>query len=444
MIDSIEVLFAGLATTAILRTELNRLFLWLKKKRVTAIITGERGEKTLTRHGLEEYVADCVILLDQRIEGQMATRRLRIVKYRGSAHGTNEYPFLIDEGGLSIVPITSMGLNHDASSERVSSGVPALDAMLDGKGFFCGSSVLVSGTAGTGKSSLAAHFAKAAITRGERCAWFAFEESPNQIMRNMRSIGINLAPAVQAGTMRFNAARPTNCGLEMHLVNIFKEVNAFKPRVVVIDPISNFEALGSAVAVKAMLTSMIDFFKMHNITALITTLTTGGGFNDAAEVGVASLMDAWLLLRDVQSGADRNRVLYLLKSRGMAHSNQVREFLLTDTGVQLREVYVGPSGDLLTGSARNVLEAEELATTLAQTQATAGRQREREHKRKAMEAQVVALRAQFDAEQAEADKTDAQERLSTGVLAGARTQMTHQRQGGSALGKTAKLAKPAK
>ena len=428
VLDTVEALFSGLSNTAILRAELRRLFRWLKDKGVTAIITGERGETSLTRYGLEEYVADCVILLDHRVEGQMATRRMRIVKYRGSTHGTNEYPFLIDEGGISILPITSMGLKHEAGAERVSSGIPRLDAMMGGKGYYRASSVLVSGTAGSGKTSLAAHFAHAATARGERCLWFAFEESSSQIIRNMRSIGIDLEPAARRGTLRFHAERPTICGLEMHLVTIHKLVNQFRPRVVVIDPVSNFATLGSELQVKAMMTRLIDFFKMQKITALITSLTAGSAFLEATEVGVSSLMDAWLLLRDVQNGAERNRVLHLVKSRGMAHSNQVREFLLTDHGVELRDVYVGPSGTLLTGSARGALEAQEKAQALVREQETEGRKRERERKRQAMEAQIAVLRAEFEVEQAEAAKTIGQDQTSAGVLAGDRVQMARLRQ----------------
>jgi circadian clock protein KaiC len=340
VLDTIETLFSGLTNTAILRAELRRLFRWLKDKGVTAIITGERGETSLTRYGLEEYVADCVIMLDHRVSENMSTRRLRIVKYRGSSHGTSEYPFLIDEGGISLLPITSLGLKHVASMERVSSGLPGLDAMMGGPGYYRGSSVLVSGTAGSGKTSLAAHFAAAAAARGERCLWFAFEESPSQITRNMRSIGIDLEQAVQSGCLRFSAERPTS-GLEMHLVTIHKQVQAFQPRIVIIDPITNFTALGSDAEVTAMLTRLIDFFKQQQITALFTSLTSGGRAGETPEVGVSSLMDVWLLLRDLESGAERNRVLHLLKSRGMAHSNQVREFLLTGRGVELRDVGAG-------------------------------------------------------------------------------------------------------
>src|SRR5450759_612480 len=432
VLDTVEALFSGLSNTAILRAELRRLFRWLKDKGVTAIITGERGETSLTRYGLEEYVADCVILLDHRVQGQMATRRLRIVKYRGSTHGTSEYPFLIDEGGISILPITSMGLTHEARTERVSSGIPRLDAMMGGKGYYRGSSVLASGTAGTGKTSLAAHFALAAAARGERCLWFAFEESQSQIIRNMRSIGIDLEPAVRRGTLRFHAERPSVFGLEMHLVTIHKLVSQFRPRVVVIDPVTDFASLGSEAEIRAMLTRLVDFLKMQQITALFTSLTAGGTFTESTDLGVSSLMDTWLLLRDVQNGAERTRVVHLLKSRGMAHSNQVREFLLTDRGVELRDVYVGPSGALLTGSARMVQEAQEKAQAWVRGQDIGGRKRELERKRQALEAQIAALRAQFEVELAKAATTAEQDQTRTGVLDGDRVQMARLRQADTA------------
>ena len=427
VLDTIETLFSGLTNTAILRAELRRLFRWLKDKGVTAIITGERGETSLTRYGLEEYVADCDILLDHRVSENMSTRRLRIVKYRGSSHGTSEYPFLIDEGGISLLPITSLGLKHVASTERVSSGLPGLDAMMGGQGYYRGSSVLVSGTAGSGKTSLSAHFAAAAAVRGERCLWFAFEESPSQITRNMRSIGLDLEQAVQQGYLRFNAERPTS-GLEMHLVTIHKQVQEFQPRIVIIDPITNFTALGSDMEVTAMLTRLIDFFKQQQITALFTSLTSGGRVGETPEVGVSSLMDVWLLLRDLESGAERNRVLHLLKSRGMAHSNQVREFLLTGRGVELRDVYLGPSGALLTGSARVALEAQEQAQVLVREQEASGRTRALERKRAALEAQIAALRAEFGVEEAELKRGIEQGDARTAMLAGDRAEMGRQRQ----------------
>lgn len=428
VLDTLEVLFAALSDTALLRSELQRLFRWLKARGVTVIITAEAGLTALTRHGLEEYVADCVIRLDHRVEGQMATRRLRIVKYRGSTHGTNEYPFLIDEGGISILPITSAGLEQKAGVERVSSGVPRLDAMMGGKGYYQGSTVLVSGTAGSGKTSLAAHFAAGAAERGERCLWFAFYESSSQIIRNMRSIGVNLAPAVRRGTLRIHAERSTIWGLEMQLVTIHKQVNAFKPSVVVIDPASAFATLGSEGDVRAMMTRLIDFFKVQRITALITSLTGGDATLESTEVATSALMDTWLLLRDFHNGAERNRVLHLVKSRGMKHSNQVREFLLTDHGVELRDVYAGPSGMLLTGSARGALEAEEKALALLHGQETQSKRHDLERKRQSMEAQIAVLRAEYEVEEAVAARTIGQDQTRAGVLAGDRVRMARERQ----------------
>ncbi len=428
VLDTLEVLFSGLTNTTILRAELRRLFRWLKERRLTALITGERGESSLTRHGLEEYVADCVILLDNRLVEDVATRRLRIVKYRGSSHGTGDYPFVIGEGGISLLPITSVGLKHPAGTDRVSSGIPRLDAMMGGRGFYRGSSVLVSGTAGSGKTSLAAHFVAAGVARGEGCLWFAFEESSSQIIRNMRSIGIDLEPAVRRGRLRFHAERPTTAGLELHLLTMHKLVTEFQPRVVVIDPITNFSALGTAVEVKAMLTRLIDFFKLQQITALFTSLTSGGSFIESTEVGVSSLMDTWLLLRDVESGAERNRVMHLLKSRGMAHSNQVREFLLTDRGVELRDVYLGPSGALLTGSARLARVAQEEAEAVARAQVMASRERELDRKRQTMEAQIAALRAGYEAELAELQQLMAQDKARAHEIAAQRVEMARQRQ----------------
>jgi len=429
VLDTIETLFSGLTNAAILRAELRRLFRWLKDKGVTAIITGERGEASLTRYGLEEYVADCVIMLDHRVTENMSTRRLRIVKYRGSSHGTGEYPFLIDKGGVSLLPITALGLQHEASTERVPSGQPGLDAMMGGEGYYRGSSVLVSGTAGSGKTSLAAHFAVAAAARDERCLWFTFEESANQITRNMRSIGIDLARPVQQELLHFHAERPTMSGLEMHLVTMHKLVQEFQPRVVIIDPITNFTALGSVLEIKAMLTRLIDYFKQQQITALFTSLISGGRAEESPEVGVSSLMDTWLLLRDIECGAERNRVLHLLKSRGMAHSNQVREFLLTDSGVELREVYLGPSGALLTGSARGALEAQEQAQAVVRKQEGAGLTRALERKRDALEAQITALRAEFSIEEAELQRGIAQGEARIAMLAGDRVEIGRQRQG---------------
>ena len=422
VLDTIEALFSRLPNQRILRAELHRLFRWLKEKGVTAIITGERGEDTLTRQGLEEYISDCVIVLDHRVSDQVSSRRLRVVKYRGSTHGTNEYPFLIDEDGISVLPVTSLGLEQAASTQRIPTGVARLDAMLGGAGYYRGSSVLISGTAGTGKTSLAAHFAEAACRRGERALFFAFEESPNQIMRNMRSIGIDLQPWVQKGLLQFQATRPTFAGLEMHLTKMHKAINAFKPQVVIVDPLNSFVIGSNKIEVKSMLMRLVDFLKMQQITGLFTSLTTSGGALEQSEVAISSLIDTWLLLRTIEIGGERNRGLYILKSRGMAHSNQIREFLLTDHGVELRDVYVGASG-VLTGSARLAQEAQEQAGKLTRLQETERRQLELERKRKALEAQVVALRAEFEAQETETLSIIGQEQVRGAQLVQERVDM---------------------
>ncbi len=428
VLDTIESLFSGLSNGLILRAELRRLFNWLKEKGVTAIITGEKGEGTLTRNGLEEYVSDCVIMLDHRAVDQVSTRRLRIVKYRGSTHGTNEYPFLINETGFSVLPISSLDLTHDVSSERISSGVPRLDTMLGGKGYFRGSSVLVSGTAGTGKSSLAAHFVNAASRRGEKSLYFAFEESPQQIMRNMRSIGVNLEPWAKKGLLRFHASRPTLYGLETHLAVMHQQVRDFKPRVVIIDPISNLVNSGTPTEVRGMLLRLVDFLKAHQITALFTCLTsTESESLEKTDIGISSVMDTWLLLRDIELGGERNRGLYILKSRGMSHSNQIREFLLTDNGIDIRDVYVGPQG-VLTGSMRLAQEARERADRLMRDLDVEARKRALARKRAAMEAQVAALRAQFEGDEAELTKAIKQEMARGDQLKVEEVAMAHSRQ----------------
>jgi circadian clock protein KaiC len=337
-LDSLEALFAGLPNEAILRAELRRLFAWLKQRGVTAVITGEQGRnENLTRHGLEEYISDCVIFLDHRVVNQVATRRLRILKYRGTSHGTNEYPTMIDETGLSVLPISSLGLNYGVSTERVSSGVASLDAMLGGQGYYRGSSILISGTAGTGKSSFAAAFAEAACRRGESCLYLAFEEAPSQIMRNMASIGFDLGAWAAQGRLSFHAVRPTYFGLEQHLVAIHKLLEQRRPACVVMDPITNLTAIGNTAEISAMLTRLIDLLKQQGVTAVFTSLTAGSGVSEAADVGVSSLMDTWLLVRQEEAAGDHRRLLYVLKSRGMAHSSAVREFKLTGEGIQLEE-----------------------------------------------------------------------------------------------------------
>ncbi|MGD0591976.1 MAG: circadian clock protein KaiC [Bacteroidota bacterium] len=403
VLDTIESLFSGLPNPLVLRAELQRLLRWLKRKGVTTIMTAERGEGTLTRQSLEEYVSDCVILLDHRVNDQSSIRRLRIVKYRGSTHGTNEYPFLIDEDGFSVLPVTSLGLNYFSSNERISTGIPRLDTMLSGKGYFRGSTVLTSGTAGTGKTSIAAQFVEAACKRGERVLYFTFEESPSQLVRNMRSIGINLEPWVKKGLLQFHATRPTLYGLETHLTTSIKLINKFEPNVVILDPINAFVMGENQTEVKTMLLRLVDFLKMKRITAFFTSLSSADENMENTDVYISSLIDTWLLLRDIEIGGERNRGLYVLKSRGMAHSNQIREFRLTNQGIELLDVYVGADG-VLTGSARLSQETKDEAEQLLRQQEIGSKQFGLERKREAMEAQIVVLRSEFEAEESDALK----------------------------------------
>jgi circadian clock protein KaiC len=359
VLDTIENLFAGLTNEGILRAELRRLFHWLKDKGVTAIITGEKGDGTLTRHSLEEYVSDCVILLDHRIVNQVSTRRMRIIKYRGSVHGTNEYPFLIDEEGITIFPVTSLKLDKDVSTERIPTGFSSLDKMFDGKGFFRGSSVLVSGTSGTGKTSIAAYFTDATCKRKERCLFIALEESPKQIIRNMKSIGIDLDRHVKSGLLQFQSFRPGLQGLEMHLASVYKMVRKFKPQSVVLDPITNLVAVGLLIEVNAMLLRLIDFMQSEGITLMLTALNSGA--TEHIDENVSSLVDVWISVRDIESDGERNRAIYIMKSRGMQHSNEVREFLITSKGLDLVDVFRGPNG-VLVGSARKAKMKEDMAS----------------------------------------------------------------------------------
>ena len=429
VLDTIENLFSGLTNQGILRAELRRLFQWLKEKGVTAVITGERGDgPSLTRQGLEEYVSDCVILLDHRVINQISTRRLRIIKYRGSVHGTNEYPFMIDEEGFSVLPVTSLILAKDVSTERVSSGIPALDNMLGGKGFFRGSSVLVSGTAGTGKTSIAACFANAACERGERCIYFAFEESPNQIIRNMRSIAIDLKKHVDTGLLEFHAARPTLQGLEQHLVVIHKQIKRFKPRAVVLDPITNLISIGSVGEVKAMLVRLIDFLMEEQITVMFTALTLNTVVSEQTDEGVSSLVDAWLLVRDIEFNGERNRGMYIMKSRGMKHSNQVREFIITDKGIDLVDVYLGPEG-VLTGSAREAQKLQEQTGLALRSNALNMKDREIDRKRKMLEAQIANLKTEFESVEEELNKVYIEEELIKNITGTNREQVLRMRQG---------------
>jgi len=369
VLDTLEVLFASLPNEAVLRGELRRLFRWLKDKGVTAVITAERGRENLTRHGLEEYVSDCVILLDHRVNDQIATRHLRVVKYRGALHGTNEFPFLIGQDGISVLPITSLALNHSVSTERIATGIPRLDVMLGGRGFFRGSSILLSGTSGTGKTIIAANFAEAAARRCERVLFFSFEESPNQIIRNMHSIGLRLEPLMKRDLLRIHSARPSLYGLEMHLATIFKEIISFKPHVVIVDPITSLMDLGTDAEGKGMVTRLIDYLKAGQVTSLFTSLTQGVHSQQQTETAMSSLMDAWILLQDFEGNGERNRILYVLKARGMKHSNQIREFLISDHGIDVVDAYIGASG-VLTGSARVAQGDLEKAAILAGQQIT--------------------------------------------------------------------------
>ncbi len=430
VLDTIESLFSGLSNEGVLRAELRRLFHWLKDRGITAVVTGESGEKTLTRYGLEEYVADCVILLDFRIREQISTRRLRIVKYRGSSHGADEYPFLIENSGISILPVTSLGLEHTVSNERISSGIPRLDTMLGGKGFYRGSTILISGTAGTGKSSIAAKFVEASCRRGERCLYLAFEESANQIMRNMKSIGINLAPWVKRGRLLFHASRPTLYGLEMHLITVHSLINQFKPQVVIVDPVSNLNVVGTSVEIKSVLTRLFDFLKTQHVTTLLTDLVHAGGALERTNEEISSLIDTWLTLRDIEINGERNRGLYILKSRGMAHSNQIREVIISSRGIELVDVYLG-AGGVLTGSARAAQEAKERTIALQDQREAERKMREQERKGKVLEARIAALRTEFEAEAAEEQFIAADQRSRRNGMVAERLEMARLRKADS-------------
>ena len=426
-LDTLEVLFSGFQNEAILRSELRRLFRWLKDKGVTAIVTGERGDGSLTRYGLEEYVADCVILLDNRMQEQIATRRLRIIKYRGSKHGTNEYPFLIEDDGISVLPITSLSLEHEVSRERISTGIDRLDTMLGGQGYYRGTTILISGTAGTGKSSFAAQFCKAACERGERCLYFAFEESPSQIVRNMNSIGINLQPYVDADLLQIHASRPMAYGLEMHLILMRRVIDNFEPSVIVIDPITNLTNVGTQTDVKFMLTRIIDYLKSENITAVCTSLVDQENLEGNSAEGISSLMDTWINLRFFESSNERNRGLSVIKSRGMEHSNQVREYLLTDNGIEIQDVYLGPSGGLVMGSSRASQEAKETVDALEQSKNAARRKRELESKLKSLDAQMDILNSEYEMQKEELDKLASEDILRIEALAKGKTEMARRR-----------------
>ena len=398
VLDTIEALFSGFKEENILRAELRRLFRWLKERGITAVITAETGDGRLTRQGIEEYVADCVMVLDHRVEEQNSIRRLRIIKYRGTLHGTSEYPFLIGKTGFSVVPLSSLKLDHAASMQRISTGVPRLDEMLDGKGFYRGNSILISGAAGTGKSSLAAHFVHAACRRGERALYVASEQSAAEMIRNMRSIGIDLQPWVDRGLLQIHASRPGTFGLEKHLVTLHELAMSFDPKVVVIDPVTNFASVGAYSDVRSMVTRLIDSFKARGITALFTSLIDGNESTDSSSIGVSSQMDVWLLLRNLESNGERNRGLYVLKARGLAHSNQIREFLLTNHGVELVDVYVGPAG-MLTGSARITQAARERAEGETRKEDAQRQRVQLKNRRQQLNAEITRLRAAFALEE---------------------------------------------
>ena len=437
-LDTIENLFSGLNNEGILRAELRRLFRWLKDKGVSAVITAERGEGALTRHGLEEYVSDCVLLLDHRVVDQVSTRRLRVVKYRGTAHGTNEYPFLIDETGFSVLPVTSLGLQHHVSNERISSGIPRLDAMLGGEGFYRGSTILISGTAGTGKTSISAAFVDAACRRGERSLYFSFEESPPQIVRNMRSIGMNLERWLDKGLLRFHSSRAMLNGLEMHLVTLHKLVEQFRPQVVVLDPVDSLIQAGNQRDAHIMLIRLIDFLKQRGITAFLTNLISGRESAESTDVAISSIVDTWIFMRDIELNAERNRALYVLKSRGTAHSNQLREFLLTEHGIDLLDVYVGPEG-VLTGSSRLSQEARETAAALNRQQEAERIERERSRRQEAFEARIAAMRKEFELAETEAETSITEQTQREQALAADRQAMARSRKADSSNGSNISL-----
>jgi circadian clock protein KaiC len=401
VLDTIEVLFGSFGDDSIVRSELSRLARWLEQRGVTVIVTAERGDKSLTRSGIEEYVTDCVIVLDHRVTEEISTRRLRVVKYRGSAHGTNEYPFLISARGFVVLPITSIALNYGASEERISTGIARLDHMLGG-GIFRGSTLLVSGTAGTGKTSLGAHMVNSTCARGERALLVLFEESPAQVLRNMRSLGLDLQPWLDTGLLRIWAARPSAVGVETHLAILAGLIEEETPTVVVLDGIASIGSGILAAEAASLVTRKIDLLKAREITTLITAL---GPSDETSNETLSSLVDTWLLLRNVEANGERNRLLFVLKSRGTAHSNQVREFVLTSHGVELVDVYVGAAG-VLAGSARLAQQAAERNAETLQASDLERRLRELRRSVVEREAHLVAVQDELDADRAEMDRID--------------------------------------
>ncbi len=403
---------------------MRRLFEWLKNRGVTAIITGERGEGQLTRYGIEEYISDCVVLLDNRVIDQVTTRRLRVVKYRGSAHGTNEYPFLIDKQGISVFPVTSAGLDHQTSDEIVSSGIEQLDNMFDRRGYFRASSILISGLAGTGKTTFAASFIDACCRKGDKCLYFAFEESPKQIVRNMESIGIDLGLHLSAGLLQFEAARPSLYGVEMHLAKMHRDISAFNPSVVVIDPISAFR--GPATEVNSILLRLIDLLKSHEITALFTSLSSVDDAMSEADNGISSLMDSWISLSTTSSDGERNRILYVLKARGMGHSNQLREYQITSQGINVIPAYIGAAG-VLTGSARVTQEAAEREYAASAEQDIESRVRASARHRQVIEQQIEVMQAELEDSEKVAMRLSTHQTLQQHMIASDRSVMAKRR-----------------
>lgn len=428
VLDTIETLFTALTNRVVLRTELRRLFGWIKERNVTAIVTGERGNEALTRNGIEEYVSDCVILLDNRVVEQIATRCLRVVKYRGSAHGVNEYPFLIDAHGISVLPITNINLQYPATREVVSTGIPKLDTMLGAGGCFRGSTLLVSGSAGTGKSSIAAHFADAACQRGERCIYFAFEESPDQIVRNMRSISMNIKRWRGPGNLRFAAARPASFGLEVHLSGMLRLVEDFQPQVVVLDPVSSFDPAGTQQDAMAMLMRVVDLLKVRQITTMFTSLTSGDRMSERSDVGVSSLIDTWLVVRNLEAAGERTRTISIVKSRGMQHSNQARELLLTENRIDLADIFIGPDGGILTGSARRAQDLHDRAAAMTLQQSILTKRAAIARKQAVLRARIAEMQAEVEAETEALDVTIAEQEATARVLSASRAELARERE----------------
>ena len=425
-LDTIEVLFSGLSNHALLRSELVRLFRWLKERGITAVVTGEKGERTLTRYGLEEYIADCVILLDSRVMEQINTRRLRIVKYRGSTHGMDEYPFLIGKEGIIIFPITSIKTDYKLSREKISTGIQKLDVMLDGKGFYRGSAILYTGTAGTGKTSFAADFVDAACRRGEKCLYIAMEETQDQIVRNMQSIGLDLEQWVKKGLLEFYITRPALYGLEMHIVMIEDLLKRYQPKNLVMDPISDFTAIGGGKEVKSMLVRLQDLMKEREITCIYTDLITGDINTRQAEVYISSMIDTWIMLRNMEFNGERNRSLTIIKSRGMPHSNQLREFKFSDKGIDLIAPYIGPAGVLM-GSAKVIQEAKDKAQITDVEREIEHKRTLLAEKRREYEARRAALEAEFHTEEATLAKSIEQAKQDLEIIGLDRSVMARER-----------------